>query len=150
MYAKLQRLVEIYPRSISSATGVKVELSRVYKCFVFLLPIYITLHLLVLKEICHCAYHWNRLSKSCCNLTCSWCLKPVKCLVSSAKSLTIDSTILGRTLINIRNKAGPKTLPWGTPLVTFVHADALFPSTTFCCLASRNLPIHFITDLLIF
>ncbi len=65
-------------RSFSSATGVKVELSRVNKCFVVLLPICIILHLLVLKEICHCADHGNRLSKSCCNLTCSWCLKHIK------------------------------------------------------------------------
>ncbi len=38
------------PRSFSSATGVKLELSRVYKCFVILLSICITLHLLVLRK----------------------------------------------------------------------------------------------------
>ena len=102
-----------WSRSLSSATGVKVELSRVYRCFVFLLPICITLHLLVFKEICNCADHKNRLSKSFCHLTCSWCLKHVKSLVSSAKSLTIHSTILGRSLINIRNKAGPKNAALG-------------------------------------
>ena len=37
-------------------------------------------------------------------------------LVSSANSLIEFSTLLGKSLIYARNRRGPSTLPWGTPL----------------------------------
>lgn len=38
---------------------------------------------------------------------------------SSANSLILEDTQLGKSLINIRKSRGPSTLPWGTPDVTW-------------------------------
>ena len=51
---------------------------------------------------------------------------------SSANNLTWEVTRLGKSLICIKNSRGPKTVPWGTPEITFVGRD-LEPSTTTVC-----------------
>ena len=56
-----------------------------------------------------------------------WCMRQ-----SSANSLTLEVTTLGKSLIYIKNSRGPKTAPWGTPEITFVVWD-LEPSTTTVC-----------------
>ena len=34
-------------------------------------------------------------------------------------------TVLGKSFMYMRNNRGPKTDPWGTPLVIFFHAENL-------------------------
>jgi len=53
-------------------------------------------------------------------------------LVPSANLLREDSILSSRSLIKILNKTGPKTEPWGTPLVTSHQLD-LTPFTTTLC-----------------
>ena len=44
-------------------------------------------------------------------------------LVSSAKSVAMDSAEAGKSLTKIRNKMGPKMEPWGTPLIIGFHSE---------------------------
>ena len=53
---------------------------------------------------------------------------------SSAKSLILDWTQSGRSLIKTKNSSGPKTVPWGTPLRTLTLSD-LAPSTVIFCVS---------------
>ena len=61
---------------------------------------------------------------------------------SSAKSLTWDDTTSGRSLIWIKNKSGPKTVPWGTPEST-VTDDGNSPSTITHSLFVKNADNYF-------
>ena len=45
--------------------------------------------------------------------------------VSSAKSLTYKFVAQGKSLINNKNKSGPKIDPWGTPNSTLVNEDLI-------------------------
>jgi hypothetical protein len=79
----------------------------------------ITSHLLGLKCICQSR------SQSCKLLRSSW-RDVVSSLVlmcryrrqSSANNLAVLFTLLGRSLMYIKNSSGPRTVPWGTPEVT--------------------------------
>ena len=64
-------------------------------------------------------------------------------LVSSAKHLMMECTMhWSMSLIKIRNKIGPSTVPWGTPLRMRARIESL-PSTTTACFGSRrNDSIH--------
>ena len=58
------------------------------------------------------------------------------------KSLVLELMLSGRSLIKIKNRTGPKTDPWGTPLTTGTFSDDC-PSTKTCCvLEFRNDEIH--------
>ena len=50
---------------------------------------------------------------------------------SSAKRRTDDLIFSGRSLIKMRNRAGPKTDPWGTPDRTGTGSEAWPSNTTF-------------------
>ena len=52
---------------------------------------------------------------------------------SSAKNRAVYLMSSGRSLINMRNKTGPNTVPWGTPDSISVKAD-FSPSTMSRCL----------------
>jgi hypothetical protein len=45
-----------------------------------------------------------------------------------ANNLAVLFTLLGRSLMYIKNSSGPRTVPWGTPEVTGAVSDAT-PST---------------------
>ena len=54
----------------------------------------------------------------------------------------LELMLSGRSLINIRNKTGPKTDPWGTPLTTGTFTNDC-PSTSTCSILEfRNDEIH--------
>ena len=66
--------------------------------------------------------------------------------MSSAKSFTWDvlaSIMSGISLTKIRNKTGPNTLPWGTPLMTSEVLDGTPFTTTRCVLPLKKDSIHF-------
>ena len=54
---------------------------------------------------------------------------------SSANSLALAITQSGKSLINSRNKRGPRTVPCGTPLTTGALSETA-PSTMTCWLLS--------------
>ena len=62
---------------------------------------------------------------------------------SSAKSLECDLMLAGRSLINSRQSTGPKTLPWGIPLLTWAGSDATPSTVTLWDLSVRNALIQF-------
>ena len=43
----------------------------------------------------------------------------------------------GRSLVNTKNRVGPKIEPCGTPDFTYMNAARPFPWTTACCLSLR-------------
>ena len=57
---------------------------------------------------------------------------------SSAKSYLRAWITDGRSLMKIRNKIGPRTLPWGIPLVTLAFEELLPSTNTVCILFERN------------
>ena len=58
-------------------------------------------------------------------------------VVSSAKSLTLDSTSSGRSFIYIKNKRGPRTEPWGTPALVLPQDEDTPCKTTRWVLLER-------------
>ena len=64
-------------------------------------------------------------------------------LVSSANMKMELDTTYGKSLINIKNRKGPKTDPWWTPLVTGIVLDFLPLSTTCCVVSEMKFFIHF-------
>ena len=57
-------------------------------------------------------------------------LTAVKRDVSSAKSLTLDFNLLGKSLIQIRKRGRSVMEPWGTPAKTRLHDDVCPFKTT--------------------
>ena len=59
-------------------------------------------------------------------------------LVSSAKRNNLVKRLLdGRSLMYIRNKRGPRMLPWGTPEITGREEEEQPEIETCCCLPSK-------------
>ena len=48
----------------------------------------------------------------------------------------------GRSLICIRNRSGPRTVPWGTPDVTGLASDDIPSKKTVCSRSVMNDEIH--------
>ena len=61
--------------------------------------------------------------QSCIDLTVRYIIQ------SSAKSLVLEVTVSGRSLMNIRNSKGSRTVPCSTPLITSTLSEVA-PSTT--------------------
>ncbi len=61
---------------------------------------------------------------------------------SSAKWRTCDVICAGRSLMNIKNSSGPRTVRCGTPDSTGAHDDASLSTTTCCDLSWRKLAIQ--------
>ena len=59
-------------------------------------------------------------------------------LASSANNFINTSITSGKSLMNTRNNTGPRTLPWGIPLVTSFQDDCEPFTITLCSLAERN------------
>ena len=100
-----------------------------YSCFdlIFRFPMFINIHLSTLNFICQVLLQSNRLFRSSCRITWSWgesiCRYTTQ---SSANSLMIEFIFSAMSLIYIKNRVRPNTVPWGTPDVTnlagqFVH-----------------------------
>ena len=90
----------------------------------FLLPMVITWHLSVLNFICHDSDHSDIIWKSCWSiftLDSDFIVRNI--FVLSANFKTELETPFSRSFIYTRNKIGPKTDPWGTPLGTGSHKD---------------------------
>ena len=64
--------------------------------------------------------------------------------VSSAKHLAIECMMqFSMSLINMRNKIGPNTVPWGTPLRISEMREWQPSTTTDCWRLERKDSIHF-------
>ena len=58
---------------------------------------------------------------------------------SSANSLVQEEcTTSGRSLMYERKRRGPRTVPWGTPDVTFAWVECIPSSRTSCVLSAKN------------
>ena len=93
----------------------------------------------------HLLDHSMRLSMSFCNWVLSaWESILLNILVSSAKRniLLLLCTTSGRSFIYSTNKMGPRTLPWGMPLVTGADLDILFLILMHWVLLERKDCIH--------
>ena len=81
----------------------------------------------------HVSPRRSNAARSCCSATWSAMERMGRYMrQSSANNLTWEVTTLGKSLICIKNSRGPKTVPWGTPEITFEGRD-LEPSTTTIC-----------------
>ena len=78
--------------------------------------------------------HWMTFSRSrWSSLTSFSDLTAIEILVSSAKHLTMECIMqFSMSLMNIRKRMGPRTVPWGTPLMMVARRDK-WPSTTTAC-----------------
>ena len=78
--------------------------------------------------------HWMTFSRSrWSSLTSFSDLTAIEILVSSAKHLTMECIMqFSMSLMNIRKRMGPRTVPWGTPLMMAARRDK-WPSTTTAC-----------------
>ena len=63
--------------------------------------------------------------------------------ISSENIFTILVMTPGRTLINMMNRAGPKTASWGIPLFTIAHLGNFTPKITLCFYPMRKSINHF-------
>ena len=92
----------------------------VYVWFMSWFPKCICLHFLKLKNIFHSADQSIELFMAHCNCVTSAMLVTVWYIfASSAKSFLRAWITNGRSFMKIRNRIGPRTLPWGISLVTF-------------------------------
>ena len=103
-----------------------------------------TLHFSSLKLICHFCAQFDNLSRLSCNSkTCPVDRTVLAIFVSSSNFEIMHVRSSSISLIYIKNSSGPSTDPWGTPLVTLVHAEALPLMTTLCFLSVSQFSIHF-------
>jgi len=95
-----------------------------------------TLHLSTLNNICESCDQLHKCLESVCNLSISFALDTtLKRFVSSVNFNTLEHTESSKSFIYIRNKSGPNTDPWGTPLITFVYLELLPIKTTLCSIS---------------
>ena len=95
------------------------------------LDILMALHLSGWKAIPHFFSQAASLFRSSCSMSQScWDLICLYKIRSSAKSRVLDWTQSGRSLINSRNNNGPRTVPWGTPLMTDMLSDVAHSTRT--------------------
>lgn len=64
---------------------------------------------------------------------------------SSAKRRMLDVRLAGKSLIYIRNRRGPRTVPWGTPERTGLLEEEWLLAYTNCCLLVKKFRIQFKT-----
>ena len=130
-------LLIVTPRYLLLLTASSVWPCRVYWwLMVFLLLVtWITVHFCGWNSICHSRSHLASDDRSFCSAAESSLL--LMCLyikASSAKSLTSDEVYSGRSLMNVRNRRGPITVPCGTPDMTSAHEEVYPSSVTLCVL----------------
>ena len=100
----------------------------------FFLVIHRTLHFAGWNSICHSSSHFSSLFKSYCNFPQSSIAETVRyTIVSSANRRIWECFVYcGISSMKIRNRIGPRTDPWGTPLVTGTDLDSSPSIMTFC------------------
>ena len=98
------------------------------------------LHLLGLKSICQVCSRSPRESRSWSRACSCWSLILLYTTLTSAKSVTLECwTALGESLIyNIKERRGPRTVPWGTPDRTAAEDDSEPSSATCCIMPARK------------
>ena len=127
------------PRSFSEAVLCKTIPFILYSWWLFRVPRCITLHLSMLNGSCQAADQLASASISCCSILHSSGLSTVlNTFVSSANIFTTELIESGKSLIYIKNRTGPRTLPWGTPLTTSSHPDLASPTRTLWRRPVRN------------
>merc|ERR1712105_251730 len=111
------------PKSFSSVDLDNIVLFSSYSCSAFRYPKCIILHLLTLNDIFHLLAQFSSACRSLCSFSFAssslgsflFSLGTLQyILLSSAKRHTGQFVHFGRSLMNMRNKIGPKTDPWGT------------------------------------
>ena len=114
----------IIPRSFSLSICPSSWPSIWYVCWLTIFPVCMTLHLLKLNFICQSSDHLNNVFKSDWKISLSWHPSiTLTTLISSANFSTLLFISLSIELTNIIKSNGPKTEPWGTPLMTSFHSD---------------------------
>ena len=102
-----------------------------------------TWHLEGLNFISHIFSHCSRHARSVCRAWPSVVEQITRYMeVSSAKSLTLDLTGLGRSFMYARKRIGPKTEPCGTPEETGTTSVLITINTTVCFRLSKRFLIH--------
>ena len=105
--------------------------------------IFNTLHLSGWNFKSHCALQSNKLSRSSCKIVLSSSTLMFRYnFVSFANRYVVDDTLFGRSLMNITNRIGPRTDPYGMPLVTPCHLENLPFRCTLCFRWLRKLSTH--------
>ena len=96
-------------------------------------------HFEVLHFICHKSCYVDSLLKS------DWSfwksgvpLIRVYMTQSSAKSLTVDLMLFGKSLMYIRKCRGPSAVPWSIYDLTWIHSEFPPSTTTLCSLLVRK------------
>ena len=143
--AQVSRLLKVTPRYLPSSTVSRNRPCRVYDAgAAFLLAIWMTEHLLGLNSICQSDSHCSSDVRS--DWRMRWSLVVVIALnsrQSSAKNLGDEFwTTSGRSLMYVRKRMGPWTVPWGTPDVTSAGEECTPSRSTSCFLSAKNDPIH--------
>lgn len=87
-------------------------------------------HVILLNLIPLFIGHYHNLSRTLCKMLLSGRIKSSFHLVSSTKLPVLHSTSASRLLVNILNRAGPRTEPWGIPLMISLQTDVAPDSTT--------------------
>ena len=98
-----------------------------------LLVTWITVHFSGFNDICQSFSHFSSAARSSCRVMVSW--RDVIRLYkreSSAKSRMSDLVQSGMSLMKVRNRRGPRTVPCGTPERTSAVVD-VFPSMMSLC-----------------
>jgi len=102
------------------------------------LPMCRTLHLDVLKSICHLLDQSANDVRSCWRLKQSLVETNWKIFVSSANFKTLVRRPSSISLMKTRNNSGPNTEPWGTPDSTHCHPEDLPLILTLCFLSLNH------------
>ena len=103
-----------------------------------------TWHFAGLKFIPQDFSRWSSLERSSCRMFASDNELIARYMaVSSAKSLTLDRTCSGRSLMYVRKRMGQRTEPCGTPEDTGMLSELISLITTDCFLLSKRPLIHF-------
>ena len=100
-------------------------------------------HLPALNLTPHVSPHSSNAARSCCFATWSALERMVRYMRhSSANSLTWVVTTLAKSLICIKKSREPKTVPWGTPEITFVGQDLEPSNNTICSLVFKRAAVQ--------
>jgi len=131
----------VTPRSTIFSTNATVQLFVLYWAEPGL-PISSTLHFVYEIGSCHSFAHSHNLSRLVCNfksILLPLIIQLEYSLTSFAYSFTMtpsENTLI-KSLIYRRNKAGPRQLPWTTPLIIFI-SDKVVPIRVCCVRPVKN------------
>src|SRR6218665_1731766 len=131
------------PRSLSSSEALKVTPPMLYWNFLLPFPMCITEHLSTLNSICQSlAYSYNLLRSSLIVNASSSVTISLHSFVSSANVDIFERIPVSISLMKIIKRSGPKTDPYGTPLITSIHSENAPLIPTLCLLSFSQFSIH--------